>query len=172
MPDDQITLDDKGFKEFFQKFKASTKKRDEDIARALSDSAELIVRRTKTYYLIGKGGGLKVQSGMLRASVTKKPGAGASKKGKHYIVRVGTKYWYGKYWEGVDRSESIAVKAHTRKIKKAFGKPIQEKSIDVKGHTRKARFRKWLQPSFDDTKTETEKLLERAGVLSYKTISS
>ena len=90
------TLDDTSWIRFLARIRRSIGNRQQRIAMALSNSAELVVTRAKTHYLTGAA--LKVRTGRLRSSVTKSPAAGANISGNMMQVFVGTKVRYGKSW--------------------------------------------------------------------------
>ena len=74
------------------------------LAQALSDSAEIIIARSKTYYLTGVA--LHVRTNRLRSSVTKGP---VMRSGKSRLrVVYGTNVFYGAIWEkGVRRKTGL-----------------------------------------------------------------
>ena len=86
---------------FLKKAKRWPRRRTELIARALSDAVELILYRSKTYYLTG--GALKVQTGRLRSSVAKSP---VFKQGSTLRIVYGTNVFYGAIWERGRRTKS------------------------------------------------------------------
>ena len=152
---------------FRKKFNKSQKGRPNRISKALSNAAELVVTRAKVHYLTGAA--LKVDTGRLRASVTKAPASGAFVKGKIFIVEVGTNVSYGRTWE-LGFSGNVSVKPHSRLIKKAFGKSITPKEVQVKAHTRNVNMkaRPWLGPSFRDRKGAIEEILKHANAVEVK----
>ena len=101
------------------------------MANALSAAAEYPLTTAKAQYLAL--GPLHVQTGRLRASVTKRPPFGAQKiSGKKYSVSVGSPVWYGRFWElGFHRS----------------GKFFPPK--------------KWLEPAFKDNMQRIKATLEK-----------
>lgn len=111
------------------KLKSWPKKRQIEIARAMSDGVELILTRSKTFYLTG--GALNVQTGRLRSSVTKTP---VFRKGNTFIIRYGTNVFYGAIWEkGLRRKPKVG------KARRAFLAPaMADEKSNVRRLLRKA----------------------------------
>jgi len=159
------TIDDQEFQGWFARFVQSLNTRPQRIAQGLSNAAELVLMRAKAYYLTG--GALNVQTGRLRSSVTKQPDYGAHRTGDIYHVDVGSNVWYGRRWE-LGGTYQEAVKAHTRRISKAFGRPIMSKVISISAHTRSMSYdppRKWLEPAVRDETPSAIRILEKAGAI-------
>lgn len=162
------------FKEFLVRFEKAKNKRvsGDAIANALSNAAELVLTTAKTVYLHGRA--LHVRSGRLWSSVTKQPGTGAMRDKKNeYVVTVGTNVIYGRVWE-YGYQGTVNVQTHVRVIKKALGKkrpkPLE---VTVRAHSREVNMeaRPWLDPSFRDNMSNTERLLARAGLLDFHIVA-
>lgn len=158
----KVTLGLDKFKSFLRRFKMWVRRRPEDVARGLSDCAELILRRATTHYLTG--GALNVRTGRLRQSVKKVPSYGAFRMGKTFVVQVGSNVSYGAAWE----------KGFT--VHEWYVHPVKKKALHwvkggtdyfSKGHTiptYKVKARPWLQPSLEDVKPQMTAILEKVGV--------
>lgn len=72
-------------------------------------------------------------TGRLRASFTTKI--------KQDHILIGTNLEYAKLHQegGIIPAHDVTIKAHTRKIKAAFGRPVKPKKIQVKSFTRKEK---------------------------------
>ena len=128
------------------------------IIRALSNSAELILRRAKTHYLTGarSRGGLNVDTGRLRSSISK---SSVYQRNKSFWIDIGTNVFYGRIWE-----EGLM----PRVIMPVRGKVLR---FAIKGKvvfTKRARHilirRPFLRPSVTDEERNVKELLRRAGV--------
>ena len=141
---------------------AFPKKRQEQIKQALSDSAELVLRRAKTHYLTGAA--LKVRTGRLRSSVTKMPSTGAYHIGNLFQVHVGTNVEYGRAWELGFTIPAFTIVPRAKKALafKMGGESVIVKKVRIPARTVKPR--KWLEPAIRDEIPNIVRLLERAGV--------
>ncbi len=156
-------IDDKSFLAFKQKFTTFQKGRPQRIGRWLSNAAEVVVQRSKTHYLTGKGGGLNVQTGRGRASVTKTPSSGAKRIGSTYNVDVGSDVWYLKMWElGWNNTSARFI---LPKKGKALKMTINGKTVFAKWARFNPTPRKWLQPSIDDSRPRMFNILSKAGII-------
>lgn len=128
------------------------------IINALSKSAEIIISRSQTYYLTNarSRGGLNVQTGRLRSSITKTP---VYSSGSGYYIFVGTNVFYGMIWEEGLMPE-IITPVRARALRFVIGGRVV--------FSRYARFtvrrRPFLRPAVEDKSTEIVALLRRAGV--------
>jgi len=158
-------IDKKEFYQWWRKFRlkaSKAKKSNSIVARALSNAAELVLTRSKTYYLTGAA--LRVRTGRLRSSVTKAPKTGSFRRGNKYWVEVGTSVWYGAAWEMGFTIPSYVIRPKNKKALRFIkdGKEIFAKRVVIPARTEKPR--KWLEPAIKDEEPRIMQLLERAGI--------
>jgi len=151
-----------GFFEWRRRFRLSRGRSEKLLRRALSNAAELVLLRAKTYYLTG--GALRVRTGRLRSSVTKRPPTDCFKQGNRYWVEVGTNVWYGAAWELGFTVPPHEIRPRRRKALRfeVDGRVVFAKRVFIPGRTEKPR--KWLEPAIRDQMPAIITLLEAAGV--------
>lgn len=123
--------------------------------KGMKQAVLLAERTVKSPYLSGKA--LNRRTGRLRNSITNR----VTIQGNRVVGSVGTNVVYGRIHE-LGYSGPMSVKAHSRMIRQAFGRPLQKpRLVEVRAHTRQVsmRPRPFLRPAIQDNLTQIGRLL-------------
>jgi len=149
-------IPNKNWKKFLWGVKNAPKRRKNKIVFTLIQSAELILRRSKTHYLTGAA--LKVQTGRLRSSMSRSP---VFQKMGSFYIDVGTKVWYGKRWEeGLKTGQKYIFPKNAKVLKMVIG----GKTIYRKWAKLDPKPRPFIAPAIEDEKPNIFKLFSKIGV--------